>query len=136
MASVATPDAIVRKRHQTVRKVTDDIEVLRYNTALSAMMELVNTIRAESDDQPVAREIAETLVLLLAPFAPHLAEECWETLGHEASVFDASWPKFDDALTVDVEIELVVQVNGQGSPTSSSCARAFGERCTRTCDHR
>ncbi len=112
-AIVETTDAIVRKRHQTVRKVTDDVEGLRYNTAISAMMEFLNTIRAESKDKPIAKEIAESLIVLLAPFAPHLAEECWEKLGHDASVFDAQWPEYDDALTVDVEIELVVQVNGK-----------------------
>jgi leucyl-tRNA synthetase len=61
----------------------------------------------------VARELVEPLILLLAPFAPHFAEECWERLGHERSVFEASWPAFDPELARDAEIELVVQVNGK-----------------------
>ncbi len=107
-------EAASRKLHQTIRKVGGDLEELRYNTAIAAMMECVNLLRKEGQEgQGVPRALIEPLVVLLAPFAPHFAEECWERLGHAGSVFDAPWPAFDAALARDVEIELVVQVNGK-----------------------
>ncbi|MDH3497929.1 MAG: class I tRNA ligase family protein, partial [Gemmatimonadota bacterium] len=106
--------AASRKLHQTIRKVGGDLEELRYNTAIAAMMEYVNVLRKEEQEgQGIPRALVEPLVILLAPFAPHFAEECWERLGHAESVFDAAWPAFDAALARDVEIELVVQVNGK-----------------------
>jgi leucyl-tRNA synthetase len=110
-----------RKLHQTIRKVGADIEGLHYNTAIAAMMEYVNLLRREGHDGPegrtgpaVPRELVDPLVVLLAPFAPHFAEECWERLGHrEATVFAARWPGFDPALAREAEVELVVQVNGK-----------------------
>jgi len=117
----AAPESARRKLHQTIRKVGADIEELRYNTAIAAMMEYVNLLRREEGQerqgrhkgQGVARELIEPLILLLAPFAPHFAEECWERLGHDRTVFGASWPAFDPDLARDPEIELVVQVNGK-----------------------
>ncbi len=102
----------VRKLHQTIRKVTVDVEGLRYNTAIAAMMEYVNLLRSDEGGQ-VTRDLTEPLVLLLSPFAPHFAEECWERLGHHESVFDACWPDFDEQLAREAEIEIVVQVNGK-----------------------
>jgi leucyl-tRNA synthetase len=111
------PEGARRKLHQTIRKVGGDVEDLRYNTAIAAMMEYVNLLRREGHEgreaEGAARELIEPLVLLLAPFAPHFAEECWERLGHDGSVFDAPWPAFDPGLARDAEIELVVQVNGK-----------------------
>ena len=69
---------------------TEDAEELRYNTAISAMMEFVNTIRAEYADDRAPQDIVESLIVMLAPFAPHFAEECWERLGHSTSVFEAT----------------------------------------------
>jgi leucyl-tRNA synthetase len=106
----APSPAVVTKRHRTVQKVTDGLEHLRYNTAIAAMMELVNTLREENRHD---RDIVEALILLLAPFAPHFAEECWERLGHAESVFDAAWPSFDPALLSEDTVEIVVQVNGR-----------------------
>jgi leucyl-tRNA synthetase len=106
------PDAsVLRKLHQTIRKVGDDIPRLSYNTAIAAMMEYMNTLRA--DERTPHRDEVEPLVILAAPFAPHIAEELWEQMGHEASIFDARWPAFDAALAAEDEIELVVQVNGK-----------------------
>jgi leucyl-tRNA synthetase len=109
--------AALRKLHQTIRKVGGDIEDLRYNTAIAAMMEYVNLLRREGQEgqrgQGVSRSLVEPLILLLAPFAPHFAEECWERLGHTTSIFEARWPVFDPELARDAEIELVVQVNGK-----------------------
>ena len=102
---------VERKLHATIRKVGEDIPRLSYNTAVAAMMEYMNVLR-KSDRVPRRAEV-EPLVQLVAPFAPHLAEELWEQLGHDASVFDSRWPEFDPSLLVDDEIDLVVQVNGK-----------------------
>ena len=102
------PD-LVRMMHRTVQRVTADTESLSYNTAIAAMMEYVNALR---DGIPTS-SLLEPLAILLAPYAPHFAEECWERLGHGASVMDARWPTFDPALAVADEVELVVQVNGK-----------------------
>ncbi len=73
-----------------MKRVTEDIEQLHYNTAIAALMELVNALREPTPARD--RALVEELVVMLAPFAPHFAEECWERLGHTASIFDASWP--------------------------------------------
>lgn len=116
--NVDRDEATVRKLHQTIRKVTDDLEQLRYNTAIAALMEYVNVLRGRSvSGQDGARaiptELLEPLVVMLAPLAPHFAEECWERLGHEGSVHDARWPAFAAELAQEEEIELVIQVNGR-----------------------
>ena len=91
--------------------MTEGLEELRYNTAIAALMELVNALRADNCcDQ---RRWCEELVVMLAPFAPHFAEECWERLGHTTSVFDARWPAWDEGLMVEDRVEVVVQVNGK-----------------------
>jgi leucyl-tRNA synthetase len=84
---------------------------LGYNTAIAAMMEYMNVLR-RGERVPHRDEVA-ALVQLAAPYAPHVAEECWEALGHTTSVFDAGWPSFDPAMLVDDEVDLVVQVNGK-----------------------
>jgi leucyl-tRNA synthetase len=96
--------------HRTVQKVGDDIEGLRLNTAVSAMMKLVNHLNG-LEHPP--REAVEKLVLCLSPFAPHLAEELWGVLGHAPSVANVRWPEFDPALCVDDVLEIAVQVNGK-----------------------
>jgi len=101
---------VLGKWHRTIRKVTQDVEGLEYNTAIAALMELVNKLR---EAHCYERRIVESLVLMLAPFAPHFAEECWERLGHARSVFDARWPAWDEALVVEDRVEVVVQVNGK-----------------------
>jgi leucyl-tRNA synthetase len=104
------PQAAKIKLHQTIEKVTRDTETLQYNTAIAALMELLNVLR----EAPVAdSKSGEAFVRLLAPYAPHLAEELWESLGRKASVFDAGWPEFDPALTVADTVEIAVQVNGK-----------------------
>lgn len=110
-AATRTPAApeLVRAMHGTVQKVGADTASLDYNTAIAAMMEYVNTLR---DGSPTSALVGP-LVVLLAPYAPHFAEECWERLGHTTSVMDASWPSFDPALALAEEVEFVVQVNGK-----------------------
>ena len=106
------PDvAVMRKLHQTIRKVGEDIPRLSYNTAIAAMMEYMNALRY-NERQPHVREV-EPLVQLVSPFAPHIAEELWERLGHTESVFDAGWPRYDAALAAEDLIEMAVQVNGK-----------------------
>ena len=107
-----------RKLHQTIQRVTADFEGLRYNTAISALMEYVNTLRvgdtgASGVKPGVPIALVEPLVIMLAPLAPHFAEECWGMLGHDGTVFDASWPTFDVTIAAEDEIELVIQVNGR-----------------------
>ena len=106
------PDAgVLRKLHATIKKVGEDIPRLSYNTAIAAMMEYVNALRA-GERIPHHDEV-RPLVSLLAPFAPHLAEALHERLGGTGSVMDAGWPAFDPALLVEDEAEIVVQVAGK-----------------------
>ncbi len=102
---------VLRKLHQTIRKVGDDVPRLGYNTAIAAMMEYMNVLRA--GERRAHRAEVEPLVQLVSPFAPHIAEELWERLGHDRGVFDSGWPSYDEALAAEETIELVVQVNGK-----------------------
>ena len=102
--------AVLVKSHQTKKRVTEGLEDLRYNTSIAALMELVNTLRAENCSE---RAIVEELVIMLAPFAPHFAEEAWERLGHDTSVFEARWPVWDESLVVEDRVDVVIQVNGK-----------------------
>jgi len=107
--SAFTPE-VERKLHQTIRKVTADTESLDYNTAIAAMMEYVNVLR---DAGLGMRDAVEPLLVMLAPYAPHLAEELWAALGHERSIFTAAWPTYDERLAAAGDVEIVVQVNGK-----------------------
>jgi len=98
-----------RRIHQTIKKVTEDIEELSFNTAIAAMMEFVN---AANKWDVVPRSVAERFVLLVSPFAPHLGEELWQRLGHDETLAYANWPRWrEDALQTDT-VEIAVQVNG------------------------
>jgi leucyl-tRNA synthetase len=109
--------ALSRLSHQTIRKLTQDLEKLRLNTMVAAMMEYTNylaKVKEEGSVSPPAwDEAIKTLLLLLAPTAPHLAEELWQQTGHEYSIHNQAWPKWDEALAKEEEITLVVQVNGK-----------------------
>ncbi|MCG6535713.1 MAG: class I tRNA ligase family protein, partial [Syntrophales bacterium LBB04] len=114
--------ALRRKTHQTIKKVTSDIEErFHFNTAISAVMELVNALyqipRPERGDQislAVIRETLETVILLLAPIVPHIAEELWQALGNQECLAIATpWPAFDPAVAAAEEITIVIQVNGK-----------------------
>jgi leucyl-tRNA synthetase len=115
----APDEEIERKLHQTIRKVTEDIGALRYNTAVAAMMEYLNAVRA-GNRQPSRSEV-EPLVVLVAPFAPHIAEELWERLGYATSIFagaadgtaNGNWPSFDEEKARVNTIEFVISVNGK-----------------------
>jgi leucyl-tRNA synthetase len=106
----------LRKLHQTIQKVTSDFETRwHFNTSIAAIMELVNELYGLEQELSGAalREILEKLTLLLAPFAPYMAEELWEEQGREGPVFRQPWPVFDSALACEEEAELPVQVNGK-----------------------
>lgn len=113
-ASLVTDDRpdekTLRLLHKTIRRVTEDMENLRFNTAIAAMIELNNELVGR-DRLP--RAVAEPLVLMIAPMAPHLGEELWAVLGHDGSVADAPYPKWDEKYLVDDEVEIVVQVMGK-----------------------
>lgn len=96
--------------HQTIKKVGDDIEDMRFNTAISAMMIFANDI--EKRDL-VSKPEAEKFMLMLAPFVPHVAEEIWQLLGHNSSIHRESWPSFDPGKLEDSEVTIVVQINGK-----------------------
>jgi leucyl-tRNA synthetase len=101
---------IMVRWHATKKKVAEDIAALRYNTAISSMMELVNAMKETGCRD---RAMVESLIVMLSPFAPHFAEECWERLGKQGSVFDAGWPQWDERLVVSDKLEVPVQVNGK-----------------------
>ena len=108
-----SPDPEVeRKLHQTIRQLSEQLPKLQYNTAVAALMEYLNTVRAGG--RQAARSEVEALVVMVAPFAPHIAEELWERLGHEGSIFEgANWPSFDAEKARDDTIKIAVQVNGK-----------------------
>ena len=108
-AEVADADELARALHKLIKKVTDDIEKMHYNTACAALMEFVNFVRKNGID----KESKKIAVQLIAPMAPHLAEECWEKLGGDFSVVDSGWPEYDESLVVDDVVTLGVQVNGK-----------------------
>jgi leucyl-tRNA synthetase len=96
--------------HKTVKKVSEDIEELKFNTAIAAMMGLLNEIYEVGS---LTKDEMKVLVRLVCPFAPHLAEELWEELGGEGLCSLAQWPEWDEAKTVDSTVEVAVQVNGK-----------------------
>mmetsp|Transcript_86412 Transcript_86412/g.175635 ORF Transcript_86412/g.175635 Transcript_86412/m.175635 type:complete len:895 (+) Transcript_86412:265-2949(+) len=100
-----------RLLHKTMKKVTEDIEAMSFNTAISAMMVLTNHLNSLGDEVPM--EAAEKLALMISPLAPHLGEECWSILGHDDTLAYEPWVEFDEALCVDNEITMGVQVNGK-----------------------
>jgi len=109
-ADVPLGEETRRLMHQTIRKVTGDVDTLGFNTAISAMMVFSNHLQSL---QTVPREPVANLLLLLSPFAPHLAEEGWQTLGHAESLAYEPWPQFDEALCEESTVTLGVQVNGK-----------------------
>ncbi len=112
--------ALRRKLHQTIKKVTEDLDgKFAFNTAISAVMELVNDMYRFADaheaiEESLAKELGRNLLILLAPFVPHMTEELWQDMGEkEESVHAASWPSYDESALVVDEVELAVQVNGK-----------------------
>jgi leucyl-tRNA synthetase len=109
-----------RKTHATIKKVTDDLEAFRFNTAIAAIMELVNTVYLareahgiEGRAGDVLREALVAIIRLLAPFTPHVADELWERIGGRDTLANQAWPAYDPALVAAAEVLIVVQVNGK-----------------------
>jgi leucyl-tRNA synthetase len=119
------PDAeVTRRMHKTVRKVTDDTEQLKFNTAISEMMVFVNELHKAGC---FCRTPVETLLILLAPYAPHITEELWQALGHKTSISLALFPVYDQKLAEDEVITIAVQINGKLRGTFSAPAKSTKE---------
>ncbi|MCX8030577.1 MAG: leucine--tRNA ligase [Thermodesulfovibrionales bacterium] len=116
--SSSKDNGLLRKTHQTIKKVTLDIErEYHFNTAIAALMELLNeisTFEPKNEKDLIVLSIAiKNILLMIAPFAPHIAEELWSRIGQKNSIFENKWPIWDDELAKEEEIELVIQVNGK-----------------------
>jgi len=107
----------LRVMHKTIKKATEDMERFRFNTMLAALMEYSNMLTRVQENGSIRSsvwdEAARTLLLLLAPSAPHMTEELWQQLGYKYSIHNQSWPKWDRELAADEETTLVIQVNGK-----------------------
>ncbi len=112
VADIALTEALERLMHQTIKKVREDIDALRLNTAISAMMIFLNELPS-GDSEPAPRIAVETLIKLTAPFAPHICEEIWKRLGHKGTIFAEAFPSYDESKTIDTSITLILQVNGK-----------------------
>jgi len=114
-------EGIKKKTHQTIKKVTEDIDKrFRFNTAIASMMELVNelykvkdTIPDKREELAVIKEAIENLVIMLSPFVPHIADELWHMLGHKGMLLEHPWPEYDAGWAEKTTITLAVQVNGK-----------------------
>ena len=110
VVDTAPPEDQLRILHKTIKAVTDDIDRLAFNTAISRMMEFVNFM---SGQETRSKAVLEHFILLLNPFAPHIAEELWNALGHCGTLSYEAWPSYDPALLVEDTIEVPVQINGK-----------------------
>ncbi len=125
-ASASQDPEVERKLHKTIRQVSEQLPKLQYNTAVAAMMEYLNAVR--SGGRKASRGEVEPLVVLVAPVAPHLAEELWERLGHSESIFQgANWPSFDPAKAAEDTVKVAIQVNGKLRGTVEAPAGAGQE---------
>jgi leucyl-tRNA synthetase len=104
--------AYQRAMHKTIQKVTDDIKRLKYNTAIAALMEYLNDLSARPAGHVSAEEI-NTFLRLLAPFAPHIAEELWQRIGGTYSIHQQSWPQADPELLVEESVKVAIQIDGR-----------------------
>jgi len=96
--------------HKTIKAVTEDLDKIKFNTALSKMMECMNELTSSNT---LSKKDKELIIKLIAPFSPHLAEELWEELGNSRSIFAQSWPEYDKDMIVDDSMTIAIQVNGK-----------------------
>lgn len=118
-------DELTSQMHKTIKKVTEDIEKMRFNTAISALMVYTNHLMGMKECPPL--EVVKTLVLLVSPFAPHVAEECWNQLGHRESISMQQWPQYDSSLCVENMVTISLQINGKTRSTltvSADCSES------------
>jgi len=117
--ATAKEKILVRKTHQTLKRVTHDFESRwHFNTSIALIMELVNELQAQEPldaelSSVILKRILEVLTLMLAPMAPHIAEELWETLGNAGGISLAKWPRYREDLTREEQFEIVIQINGR-----------------------
>ena len=104
---------LLKVRHKLIYDITTRLNNFSLNTVVSGFMEYTNTLTAMAKKDGVDKETLEDAVVLLAPFAPHIAEELWEAMGHEDSVFAQTWPTYDEEAMKEDEVEIVVQINGK-----------------------
>ncbi len=137
-SSQSTVDRLERKLNQTIKKVGEDIDNMKFNTAIAAMMELLNemyNLKCTMYNLE-GRKAIETFLLLLAPFAPHITEELWQKLGNSFSIHQQSWPKFDSSLIKEEIVTIAIQINGKlrGTielPAEDSKTQSIVEEITR-----
>ena len=126
---------MIKRAHQTIKKVTEDLDNLRFNTAISQLMIFTNELAEDMDKSgAIPRQSAETLVKLLAPFAPHIAEEIWEAMGHKTTLSYDPWPVYNTVLTVEDTVTVVFQTNGKvrvEHPVAKGTAREALEAMAR-----
>ena len=126
LADEAGNEDVERALHRLIQKAGEDVEAMKFNTAIAAMMEFVNVVFKTG---AISRDQAERFVLVLAPFTPHLAEELWQQLGHDQSLAREPWPAYDEAMIVEDTVELAVQVNGKIRGRISVPADASQDAC-------
>ncbi|MCX6789053.1 MAG: leucine--tRNA ligase [Candidatus Gribaldobacteria bacterium] len=122
--SEVVQESLKKLLHKTIKKITDDIEAMKFNTAISSLMILNNEMEKEKE---IAREIMEKFLMILSPFAPHLAEELWQGLDKKESIFLEKWPEYDINLINDEKINLIIQINGKARG-SIEAVRGIGEQ--------
>ena len=122
----APDDKLLREINKITKKVTNDIETMSFNTAISALMVYTNLLTS-LDSSEIPKVALETLVLLVSPFAPHLAEECWSILGHSTSLAYHPWPSYDEKLCEDTTAVIGIQINGKVRATIEM-EKAFTEK--------
>ncbi|MFA5135027.1 MAG: leucine--tRNA ligase [Patescibacteria group bacterium] len=127
--AVSVPETLERYRHRMVKKITDDIESFSFNTAVSTFMQAVNTLHTGT---VVPAPFLETLLVILSPFAPHIAEELWQRLGHAKSIAYEKWPQYDEKALKAEKVTIVVQVNGKVRDTIIASADATEENVKKT----
>ena len=127
-ANIEATKEMIKERHKLVKDITTRLESFSLNTAISGFMEHNNKlIEIAKKAGGIDTETLSTMAVLLSPFAPHIAEEVWEQLGHEGSVFKAGWPTYDEEAMKDDEIQVPVQINGKTRAVISIAAESSKE---------
>ncbi len=104
---------ILTTLHRTIKKVTEDIETFKFNTAIASIMEFTNEVYGTRMDEPTHKQVVENLIIILSPFAPHICEELWHRIGKKGSITEISWPEYDRELIKDNTLTIPIQVNGK-----------------------